>query len=753
MSEISETLQAGLEHHRAGRFPEAEKAYRRVLELYPRHAGAVHLLGLIAFQVGKTELAAQCVEQAIKLDAFRATYPADLGEIYRALGKIPEAIASYRKALELNPQLADAQTRLGRLLEAAGKADEALECYRRALAIDPDCAEAHLALATTMLSRQQIADAQASLEKAAHLAPDSAEVYFKLGECLLAQDRQLDAIACYQKAAKLQPTSPLVHCQLGLIYLERGQLPQAATHYRKAVALAPHLAEAHYNLGIVRRRRGRPRLAVESFTNAVRHRSDYFAAYLNLSTLHAALVQPDMAVDAARRATALRPESAAAALHLARSLQLQADTPAAIAAFRRAVELDPADGQAHSELLGALAADPSLDAVALVAEHRAWAARHAEPLTAAVRPHAVDRAPKRRLRLGYVSSHFRQHTLAAFIEPLLAAHDRERFEIFCYADTETVDEGTARLQRLAHTWRSIAPLADREAAELVASDNIDILVDLAGHLGNRLGIFARKPAPIQVAYLGYPHTTGMSAIDYRLTDAYADPPGTTDSFYTEKLVRLPRAFFCYRPPEAAPELNRPPVEDAGHVTLGWLNGTLRTTPQAVELWARLLAAVPEARLLVLAYRPGAFEERVREAMSRHGVEQARVEIVGEVAPDQVLRLYHRVDLALDSFPLGGNATVCQALWMGVPVVVRRGTATGFGASALATLDLGAFLSRSDDEYVRVVTQLAGDRARLAELRACLRARMSESPLVDAASCARDVENAYQQMWSARCGRA
>jgi predicted O-linked N-acetylglucosamine transferase (SPINDLY family) len=755
MSEIRESFQAGVDHHRAGRFLEAEKLYRRVLELYPRHSGAMHLLGLIAFQVGKTELAAEYVEQAIKLDAFRAPYPADLGEIYRALGRIPEAIASYRKALQLNPKMASAHALLGSLLESEGKREEALECYHKALSIDPACVEANVALGAAMLSQRKIPEAQVFLEKAAQRAPDNPQVYLNLGACLLAQDKLLDAIACFQNVARLQPDSSAAHCQLGWAYQQHGQLTRAVRHYRKTIELAPQLAEVHHQLGVVRRRLGRLRKAVESFEDAARLRPDDFAAHLNLASLRVALVQPDKAVAAARRACQLRPDSAAAAVQLARGLQIQGDTPAAIAAFRRAVELDPGDAQVHSDLVGALNADPHVDAAMRLAEHRAWARRHAEPQTASARPHRPDRAPDRRLRIGYVSPHFRQHALNAFSRPLLAAHDRERFEIFCYADSETADDVTAQFEQLADGWRPIAELSEADAARLVRSDNIDILVDLAGHLGNRLGIFAAKPAPIQVAYLGYPSTTGMSAMDYRLTDAHADPPGQTDPCFTEKLVRLPRSFFCYAPPEDSPEVNRLPALEAGRVTLGWLGGTMRTTHQAVELWARLLAAIPDARLRVVAYRPGIFEQRVQEAMTRGGVDPARVEILQQIAPDERLRLHHEIDLALDSFPLGGHAAVCDALWMGVPAVVHEPatSACRFGASALAALELSECIAGSVDDYQRIVVALAGDLPRLSEMRNRLRKQMSASPLVDAAGLARDVEEAYRQMWRAWCQRA
>ncbi|MEX0676317.1 MAG: tetratricopeptide repeat protein [Pirellulales bacterium] len=755
MADILETLQAGLDHHRAGRLTEAEKFYRRVLEIHPRHAGAAHLLGLIAFQVGRHDLALQCVEKAVEFDAFHAPYRVDLGEIYRALHQLPEAIASYRKAIELNPKIASAHTRLGTLLESTGHRAEALESYRNAVALDPASAEAHAALGFALLAEGQLPQSQASLEKAAQLAPDNAEVYFRLGRCLHVQNKLLDAIACYQKVARLQADSHAAHYQLGCAYQARGQLDHAATHYTKALELAPRLAEAHYNLAIVRRDQGRPQEALIGFKNALECDSDMVDAHLSLANLYMTNEQPDEAATAARRASELRPESASAAAHLARALQLQGDMQGSIAAFRRIVELDPGDAAAHSNWIYALNADPAVDAQALAAEHRAWAERHAEPLTAAARPHSRDRTPEKRLRIGYLSPHFREHAVSFFSLPLLAAHDHGAFEVFCYADSNLSDQITERFRQSADHWRPIAGLTDSAAADLVREDAVDILVDLAGHIGeNRLLIFARKPAPIQVTYLGYQNTTGMSAMDYRLSDAHADPPGT-DAFYSEKLVRLPRSFFCYAPPEPSPEVNPLPALEAGGVTFGWLNSMMKMTPEAIRTWAKILTAVPGSRLIVLAYRPGVFEQRVREAMTRFEVDPARVEIVRWCGQDEYLRLHHRIDLALDSFPLNGHTTVSNALWMGVPSVVREGTtyASRFGGTALINLGLDDLIARSSDDYVRIASGLAGDLPRLAEMRCGLRARMSASPLMDAAGFARYVEHGYRQMWRAWCRRA
>jgi predicted O-linked N-acetylglucosamine transferase (SPINDLY family) len=753
MTSIPEALQAGLEHHRAGRLLQAEQMYRRVLQIHPRHAGAVHLLGLIAFQAGKLDVAEYMLQEAVKIDAFHAPFSADLGEVYRTLGKTGEAIAAYRKALELNPETADAHNNLGTLLQAAGQLDEASECFREALQCNAAHPEAAMNLGKTLQSQGKLTEAETAFATAAKIAPEDPLVYLAFGKCLRAQKNALGAIACFQMAVRLDPDSAQAHYQLGRAHRARGDSDLAAAEYAQALRLAPELAEAHYNLGLLERDRGRAGEALASFKEAARLDPAMIDAHLCLANLYLALEDPDQAVAASRAAVALQGDSPSAAAHLAAALQAQGDLDGAIAAYRRAVELNPDSPETHSNLLYVLNFHPAQSAAQLFAEHRAWAERHAEPLTALASPHQNDRDPERRLRVGYVSAHFREHSVSFFSLPLLTAHDRERFEVFAYSNSSDTDAITEQFQRAATAWRPIEGMSHETVAQQIRDDQIDILVDLTGHSGgNRLSVFARKPAPVQVTYLGYQNTTGMTAMDYRLTDAHADPPGTTDAFYTEKLVRLPGSFFCYRPPEAAPEVNELPSLASGRVTLGWLNSLATTTPEAIQMWSRLLGAVPNAQLVVLAYRPGAFEERVLDAMSAAGIDPARVEIVNWRLPDAYLRLHHRIDIALDSFPFNGHTTICTALWMGVPSVVRQGStyASRFGGSVLVSLGLGELIARSDEEYIEIVARLAGDLPKLAELRRGLRTRVADSPLVDARAFARHVEHAYRTMWQQWC---
>jgi predicted O-linked N-acetylglucosamine transferase (SPINDLY family) len=355
-----------------------------------------------------------------------------------------------------------------------------------------------------------------------------------------------------------------------------------------------------------------------------------------------------------------------------------------------------------------------------------------------------------------VSSHFFAHAVNYFSEPILAAHDHDRFEVFCYAQIEREDDATARLRACADQWRDISKLDHAQAAELARDDGIDILVDLAGHIGNHhLLLFARKPAPVQVTYLGYQNTTGMAAMDYRLTDAWADPPGMTDAFYTEKLVRLPRSFFCYQPSTDMPPVNPLPALTSGRITFGSFNNFAKVTPRVLAAWAALLERVPRSRLIILADTASSLADDLACAFGRHGISPDRFELAGRRPRPEYLELLGQVDIALDPFPFNGHTTTCDALWQGVPVITLAGRtyAARFGSSAHANLDLCDLVAGSPEEYFEIAARLAGDVPRLVELRAGLRERMRASPLLDFAGFTRNLEAAYRQMWTDWCAVA
>jgi predicted O-linked N-acetylglucosamine transferase (SPINDLY family) len=412
----------------------------------------------------------------------------------------------------------------------------------------------------------------------------------------------------------------------------------------------------------------------------------------------------------------------------------------------------------RSSYLFQLHFSPRYDARAILEEARAWDSRHGKPLAAGHRPHENDRSPTRRLRIGYVSPDFRNHCQALFVSPLLANHDHERFEIFCYSDVRSPDEWTPALLRHADQWRSIVGMDDAAAAARIREDRIDVLVDLTMHMADsRLRVFARKPAPVQISWLAYPGTTGLSAIDYRITDPFLDPEGSDTTVYAEKSLRLPDTFWCYAPfgpAEAGGPLLESTLRADGPIRFGCLNNFCKVNDGVIALWARVLDRV-EGSTLLLFVPPGEARLRTLAAFEKHGTGPGRVAFVGKQGRAEYLATYRAIDVCLDTFPYGGHTTSLDALWMGAPVVTLVGSTVAGRAGLCQAMNLGLpeLVARTEDEYVTIAANLARDVDRLAGLRATLRTRMERSPLMDGPRFARGLEAAYRTAWEERWARA
>jgi predicted O-linked N-acetylglucosamine transferase (SPINDLY family) len=422
-------------------------------------------------------------------------------------------------------------------------------------------------------------------------------------------------------------------------------------------------------------------------------------------------------------------------------------------AYRSAIALAPDELRFRLMLLFLLGRDAATSPEALLAEHRRFAAELVDQVQTATFPPGKFADPERRLRIGYVSGDFRLHAIAFFIEPLLAARDRAAFEIYCYQTLPETDEWTARFRALADRWSEVSSLADDDLAARIRADEIDILVDLAGlTTGNRVRALARRPVPVQISYLGYLATTGVKAIDYRITDALADPPDISDPWYSEQLVRLPHAFWCFAPREHMPEPLARAQGDASPIVFGSFNRLTKVQPELLRLWGRLLARVPEAELWVLDVPSDDAHERVVAEITAAGVAPTRVKTWARLPPEAYWDRIRRADVALDTFPYNGGATTCECLWLGVPVVTKAG-AMGFarsGASILGNIGLSELVADSQDDYVEIAARLASDRAHLRALQGGLRARMQASPLLDAPGFMRDLEQAYRALWRRAC---
>ncbi len=680
-------LVAGREHHRAGRFAQAEACYRQVLAVRPDHGDALHLLGVLAQQAGRHDRAVELIGRALERDPRNPYYLSDLGAALRRLGRLDEAVAAYREAIRIKPDLAKTHSNLGNALKDLGRLEEAVIAFGQAIRIEPGSAQAFSNLGIALQLQGKSGEAVASCREAIRLRPDYAEAYFNLGNALRHQGKLTEAIAAFRQAIQIEPGMAAAFSNLGNALRDRGQLEEAVGAYREAIRLKPDLAQTISNL--------------------------------------------------------------------ANALQDQGKLEEAIAAFRHAITVKPDDPLAFSNLLFCLNRDERVTADGLFDAHQEWDRRFGRTAPRAA-AHTNERAAGRRLRVGYVSPDFRLHSVAFFLEPLLRAHDRQAVEVFCYAEVMRPDAVTARLRELADRWLDTVGLSDGELAGRIQADGIDILVDLAGHTSNnRLLVFARKAAPIQVTWLGYPNTTGLQAIDYRLVDAVTDPAGGDDARASETLVRLEGCFLCYGGLQGAPEPAPPPHQKAGFVTFGSFNNPTKMSAATFDAWATLLRRLPEARLLLKAkpFADATARALLLRRFGERGVASERVELEAWVPNTAAhLALYDRIDIALDPFPYNGTTTTCEALWMGVPVVTLRGDrhAGRVGASLLAQAGLTDLVARSVEEYVEIAVALADNPVRRDDLRCCLRPRLAASPLCDGPAFARKVEAAFRRMWQQWC---
>jgi predicted O-linked N-acetylglucosamine transferase (SPINDLY family) len=487
-----------------------------------------------------------------------------------------------------------------------------------------------------------------------------------------------------------------------------------------------------------------------AYDAALRARPDSVVALNNAAVLMRTLGHIDDAEAALHRALELDPGNAALHDTLGNVYKDAGELDAAIASFRKSLELDPGAWATHSNLAYTLSFEAP-EAGPVLEECLRWNERFTVGLPRCAHHseggHTDRGDPNRRLKIGYVSPDFRDHCQSLFTIPLLSRHDHAAFEIFCYASIKRPDDLTRRIAAYADVWRDVRGLNDEALCRLIREDRIDILIDLTMHMaGGRPLLFARKPAPVQIAWLAYPGTTGIGAMDYRLSDPRLDPDGF-DAHYSERTLRLPDSFWCYDPLTHHPVVNELPALERGYLTLGCLNNPCKLTDHTLRLWGGVMRALPDARLLLMAPL-GRHRRHLSQRLCAHGIAAEQVEFRAFQPRSEYLRSYHDIDLGLDTFPYNGHTTSLDSLWMGVPVVTRVGrTSVGRGGlTQLFQLDLLELAAESDEAFVAIAAALGQDLVRLAALRAQLRPRLERSALMDAPRFARQVERAYRDAW-------
>jgi protein O-GlcNAc transferase len=609
---------------------------------------------------------------------------------------------------------AQALVKQGHAAEERGDFEGAERLYRAAIVADPACADAHM----------------------------------NLGNSLNARGERSAAIACHERAVALDPQHASAHYNLGLALIDDGPAARVEQLFRTALGLRDKFPQAWFGLAVAQEAKGDPNGAMESYRKAVQLQPDYAEAHGGLGVLYKTHGQLSAAIDSFRKALAVRPDYAEVSGDLGNTLQEQGELDAAIDNYRKALALKPDHAGGYGNLLFTLNYHPDLSAEAIFDTYRDFERQFAAPLRAAWRAHPNNRDATRKLKVGYVSPDYCMHPVRHFLEPLLAHHDKQSFEVYAYSQTVKEDLVTERYKRLVDHWLPTRELSDEALAERIRADGIDILVDLAGHTAhNRLVAFARKPAPVSLSWLGFGYTTGVSAIDYLLTDGASAPDGS-ERLFAEAPWRLPTPGYVYRPAEGMGEVSELPATARGFVTFGTLTRSVRINHRTIRAWSGVLKRVPGSRLVVDSknYLDAEMRDALAAKFGTLGIARDRLELGAHTPPWDVLR---GIDIGLDCFPHNSGTTLFETLYMGIPFVTLAGRPSvgRLGSSILQGIGHAEWIADSEIEYIDKVVTLATDVPRLARLRSTLRAEMQASALMDEAGFARKVEVAYREMFA------
>ena len=746
-SPASQTIDAILSLISAEQYTQAATLIHALTESFPSYAFGWTMLGAVCARMGQDENALTHMQRAASLSPDNPDVHSNLGNQLQRLGRLEEAEACLLRALQIKPDHAEAHNILGIVCQRAGRLAQAETRFLRALQINPDYVEAYNNLGVTLKDLNRLDEAEASCRRALHDRPDFVEAHGNLGAILMRSGRLNEAEFSFRRALQLKPDHAGVHGMLGKLLRDLGRLDEAVASYRRAQEIDPDHTEALYDLCNALLELGRLDDAVASYRRVLASRPDHAEAHNNLGIALKKLGRLDEAEASCRRALAIKPDYAEAHSNLGGILKDAGRLNEAMASDRRAIELDPGNAAIHSNFLYTLSFHPDFDERAILAEMKLFAAAHLGAIPAPKTPAARQPMPGRRMRIGYVSPDFRNHCQSFFTLPLLSHHDRTDYEIHCYAHLPRPDLISARLAEHTDVWRSTHLKSDEQLAAEISADGIDILVDLTMHMANgRPLLFARKPAPVQLAWLAYPGTTGNPAMDYRITDPWLDPPELGDDRYTETSLRLPDTFWCYDPLISGLQPNPLPASSAGHLTFGCLNNFCKISDDTLRRWGQVMARLPSSRLILQA-ASGRHRQRVLDLLAQYDIAAERIEFVGFQPRWQYLQTYQRIDICLDTLPYNGHTTSLDAYWMGVPVVSKVGASVvgRAGWSQLNNLGLAELAAFDDPSFIDIAVGLATDWSRLKHLRRTLRSRLEASPLMDGRRFAAAFEAHYRRI--------
>ena len=771
----------------AGRAEDAKSRYEAAVRAAPRFARAHLNLGNAWMAMGRMDAAVDAFRQAIAHAPEHAGAHYNLGNAYLRSGRVQEARAELTESVRLQPDFANARLSLGAALEETGQRVEAAAQYREAIRARPDFAEAHYNLGTVLLALGDAGGAADALRRAVDANPDLASAHVALGLACETLDRGPEAAACYERALAIDAALPIAHNNLATLQAREGKLDQAIVHYRRALELQPDYVDALGNLGNAYYEAGNDAAAVihleralalqpdsvpvlNNLGNILKGRRDYTRAiecyekalrlapgddglHHNLGTTLLELQRPQQAVPLLRRALELSPTHVAAHINLGNALKDLGALDDAALCYGEALTLQPDSALAFSNVLFCASHNERIDADELVAKHRAFGERFEAPLRATWKQHSNSRDPDRTLRVGFVSGDLRDHPVALFAGAVIGAlAKRSGVELHAYHSHKDEDGVSERLRQHFVKWRNVHDHSDEALDAMIREDAIDILIDLSGHTAyNRLTTLARKPAPLQASWIGYPGTTGLTAVDYYLNDAYLLPLDRFAAQFTEKLVHL-TASAPFESNFAATAVNALPAVTNGYLTFASFNRPSKIRPPTIELWASVLQALPDSRMLIAGMPREGHYDPLKAMLRDKGMPMERLTFAVGCEKPKYYALHHGVDICLDTFPYAGGTTANHALWMGVPTLTVAGAtpAGRQGAANMLRAGLPEFVARDAADFVAKGVRWANALPELAAVRASARDRLQNTPIRRPEVIAAALDRALREMWRRWC---
>ncbi len=734
-----------------GKLEEAIKCYHKAISLQPDFVDAHSNLGTVLHAQGHLEKAVICFKHALSYnpDSIQALY--NLGTIYKKLGSFKDASDCLKKALSIKPEFVEAHCNLGNVYQNQGNLDKAIASYRQAISYKEDYAEAYCNLAAALTKLGNFSEAEPNYRQAIRYDQKFSDAYLGLGSLLQKLDKYDQAVQVYEQLISFHPDCANAYSNLGTVLHKSGKFEDALACFHKALTYKPDLAEAHYNLANALRLQGKNDAAADCYAKAIEHRPSWADAHNNLANVLQEKGQLEAAEYHLQKALSINSQFSEAQSNLGNVYKHQGKSAQAIACYRKALQLDPENLLAHSNLLFSLSAFPGCTPDNYLEEALKFgkmAHLLAYPYTHWT--HYNNEKGSKRLRVGLVSGDFKSHPVSYFLESVLDHLDKDKIELVAYSSRLIEDELTARIKPYFAAWNSIVGLSNKAAAAKIYDDNIDILIDLAGHTAhNRLPLFAWKPAPVQVSWLGYFASTGVAGIDYLLADPVS-VPREHKLHFTEKIEYLPDTRLCFTPLKNSPPVATLPALNNGFITFGCFQTLPKLNDEVLNVWGRILKALPQSRLL-LQNKQMSYPSSRKQVMSQleHAeINPEQVILRGPVSRAEYLQVYAEVDVVLDTFPYPGGTTTCEALWMGVPTVTLAGETmlARQGASLLMAAGLPEWIAWEVDEYITKSLEFTADLSSLSSLRNGLRQQVSNSALFDAHTFARNIEKALQRMW-------